>query len=282
MSVEIEPLELGFHRPFTVEVSQALKIKNPSPRPIAFKVKTTAPKQYEAPDPNPRYCVRPNSGRVEPGAEVEVQVLLQAMKQEPPLDARCKDKFLVQSVSISTDLEFSNVSTLWHQFDGDKSAIAEKKIRVQWLPAESSNHLPAVTPTKPTSHDSLTTPNTDAHSFSSPGDESQIADTTALPEMSSSPEPVAAKETKSDSEPPAPKGKSSYEELESRLQHAEATIVRLKDDGGIRQRKGASASNEKSSPPQMAMQERQSSGGVPLNIVAAIALFSFLLAYFFF
>jgi hypothetical protein len=63
MSVEIDPVELGFHRPFTQEVSQILKIKNPNHTPVAFKVKTTAPKQY---------CVRPNSGRIEPGKEVEV------------------------------------------------------------------------------------------------------------------------------------------------------------------------------------------------------------------
>lgn len=39
-------------------------------------------------------------------------VLLQAMKQDPPLDTKCKDKFLVQSVIISGDLEFSNVQTI--------------------------------------------------------------------------------------------------------------------------------------------------------------------------
>jgi hypothetical protein len=46
MSVEIEPFELSFQRPFTVEVAQTLTIKNPNSTPIAFKVKTTAPKQY--------------------------------------------------------------------------------------------------------------------------------------------------------------------------------------------------------------------------------------------
>lgn len=30
------------------------------------------------------------------------------MKAEPPLDAKCKDKFLVQSVPISPEHEFSN------------------------------------------------------------------------------------------------------------------------------------------------------------------------------
>jgi len=44
-------------------------------------VKTTAPKQYVSPSAapdqtrfsdDPRYCVRPNSGRIEPGATVDV------------------------------------------------------------------------------------------------------------------------------------------------------------------------------------------------------------------
>jgi hypothetical protein len=55
MSVEIDPVELGFHRmyiprgwvggsnrgigPFTNEVSQILKIRNPNHNPVAFKVR---------------------------------------------------------------------------------------------------------------------------------------------------------------------------------------------------------------------------------------------------
>lgn len=34
------------------------------------------------------------------------------MKQEPPLDAKCRDKFLVQSVTITGDKEFTNVSQI--------------------------------------------------------------------------------------------------------------------------------------------------------------------------
>jgi hypothetical protein len=34
------------------------------------------------------------------------------MKQEPPLDAKCRDKFLVQSVAISGDNEFSNLAAI--------------------------------------------------------------------------------------------------------------------------------------------------------------------------
>jgi hypothetical protein len=48
----------------TEAIKESLIIRNPTQLPIAFKVKTTAPKQY---------CVRPNSGRIESGQELEVQ-----------------------------------------------------------------------------------------------------------------------------------------------------------------------------------------------------------------
>lgn len=50
--------------PLTQLVRRSLQVSNPNQQPVAFKVKTTAPKQY---------CVRPNSGRIEPGETVEVQ-----------------------------------------------------------------------------------------------------------------------------------------------------------------------------------------------------------------
>jgi hypothetical protein len=50
--------------PFTQLVKEILVVRNPNPEPVAFKVKTTAPKQY---------CVRPNSGRIEANQSVEVQ-----------------------------------------------------------------------------------------------------------------------------------------------------------------------------------------------------------------
>jgi len=49
--------------PFSTVVTSELKLTNPSVKRVAFKVKTTAPK---------RYCVRPNSGLIEPNAQVIV------------------------------------------------------------------------------------------------------------------------------------------------------------------------------------------------------------------
>ena len=47
----------GVSGPFTEVVTSHLKITNPSNDRVCFKVKTTAPRQY---------CVRPNSGVLEP------------------------------------------------------------------------------------------------------------------------------------------------------------------------------------------------------------------------
>ena len=53
--------------PFRDVVTAELKLANPSEKKVCFKVKTTAPK---------RYCVRPNSGIIEPGGKVSVAGML--------------------------------------------------------------------------------------------------------------------------------------------------------------------------------------------------------------
>ncbi|KAH8104686.1 PapD-like protein [Cristinia sonorae] len=126
MSVAINPSSsLGFSRPLTQHVKRALSISNHNAQPVAFKVKTTAPKLY---------CVRPNSGRVEPGETVEVQVMLQAMKEEPPMNAKCKDKFLIQSTIITPDKENVPLQEMWSSEGNDE--IHSQKIRVVYLPPE--------------------------------------------------------------------------------------------------------------------------------------------------
>ncbi|KAJ9478309.1 Vesicle-associated membrane protein-associated protein SCS2 [Pseudozyma hubeiensis] len=131
MSVELSPhVQLGFPRPLTQLVKRTLTVSNPNNQPVAFKVKTTAPKQY---------CVRPNSGRIEPGEKVEVQVLLQPMKEEPPSSAKCRDKFLVQSTIITPDFETASLQEIWPTIEKEnKSAIHEQKIRCAYLPATTA------------------------------------------------------------------------------------------------------------------------------------------------
>ncbi|XP_035285309.1 vesicle-associated membrane protein-associated protein A-like [Anguilla anguilla] len=91
------PSDLKFKGPFTDVVTTNLRLKNPSERPVCFKVKTTAPR---------RYCVRPNSGLIEPGATVIISVMLQPFEYDP--NEKSKHKFMVQSIfapSGATDNE---------------------------------------------------------------------------------------------------------------------------------------------------------------------------------
>ena len=70
-------------------------------------------------------------------------VLLQAMKEDPPPDARCRDKFLVQSVAITAEREMPNVTAIWQNVEKtSKWAIQERKIRVLFLPADGSMATP--------------------------------------------------------------------------------------------------------------------------------------------
>ncbi|KAG8703449.1 hypothetical protein FRC08_002839 [Ceratobasidium sp. 394] len=132
MSVQLSPSDqLQFTRPFTREVCCMLTAVNQNAQPVAFRVKTTAPKLY---------IVRPNSGRIEPGGSIDVQVLLQPMYQDPPLSEQCKDRFLVESVIIPPNMEFR---TAWHWWnfvvDNDKKAfqVYDQRIKVVHLPPES-------------------------------------------------------------------------------------------------------------------------------------------------
>ncbi|KAG8792779.1 phosphatidylinositol-binding protein scs2 [Ceratobasidium sp. 428] len=115
--------------PFTQSVSSTFAITNPNAYPVAFKVKTTAPKQY---------CVRPNLGVIEPGGSSDVQVYLQAMRQDPPLDYKCKDKFLVQSMILTPDRKSKPLSEMWIFGEGEIAQhIHQQKVRVAYLPPKS-------------------------------------------------------------------------------------------------------------------------------------------------
>lgn len=109
-----------------------LTIRNPTSQLFAYKIKTTAPKQY---------CVKPNAGRIGANSSVPIQgnimfllsrsrntpiskglfslVILQPLKEEPAADFKCKDKFLIQSIALTPETENVSladlVSTRWTQ-----------------------------------------------------------------------------------------------------------------------------------------------------------------------
>ncbi|KAH7519618.1 vesicle-associated protein 1-2 [Ziziphus jujuba] len=86
--LSIEPQELQFPFELRKQISCSLQLSNKTDDYVAFKVKTTNPKKY---------CVRPNTGIVQPRTTCDVIVTMQAQKEAPP-DMQCKDKFLLQSV----------------------------------------------------------------------------------------------------------------------------------------------------------------------------------------
>ncbi|CAG7984463.1 unnamed protein product [Penicillium olsonii] len=277
MTIQIEPSELGFKRPFNHEVCQVLRLSNPNQETVVFKVKTTAPKHY---------CVRPNSGHIEPGQTVEVQVLLQAMKEEPAEGAKCKDKFLVQAVPVSRGQEGATVSQIFDQTA--KSDVVERKIRVVFIATDASSEK---------ANESLHDEEPQAQNSPGGGNFQTPAPKKTQPdEASPIPAPDFSEKANYDSAQREPasvistarsavaNALPSSDELKSQLAEANVTIQRLKDriaEQGLRQRKTAT---EAGSAPPAAMQQShaQTQSGVSIQIVAVLCLLSFLIAYFFF
>jgi hypothetical protein len=107
---------------------------------IAFKVKTTAPKQF---------CVRPNAGKLAPGEKCEIQVILQ-LREGATLDVKRKDKFLVQGIKLPEQLvnesNSSKIADFWTQTEqlkktnpgSESDIIIEKKLRCVYLIGEAT------------------------------------------------------------------------------------------------------------------------------------------------
>eukprot|EP00252_Welwitschia_mirabilis_P002601 TRINITY_DN12549_c1_g1_i1.p1 TRINITY_DN12549_c1_g1~~TRINITY_DN12549_c1_g1_i1.p1 ORF type:complete len:238 (-),score=60.39 TRINITY_DN12549_c1_g1_i1:339-1052(-) len=121
--VTIQPGELRFPFELKKQTSCSLQLVNNTESHVAFKVKTTSPKKY---------CVRPNTGVIEPKATCEVTVTMQAQKDAPP-DYQCKDKFLVQSVIAPEGVTVKDITT--EMFNKEAGRIVEEnKLRVIYIP----------------------------------------------------------------------------------------------------------------------------------------------------
>ncbi|KAF3857982.1 hypothetical protein F7725_011183 [Dissostichus mawsoni] len=113
------PVDLKFKDVVTTN----LKLKNPSDRKVCFKVKTTAPR---------RYCVRPNSGVIDPGATVIISVMLQPFDYDP--NEKSKHKFMVQTIFAPSTV--SDMDSLWKEAKPDD--LMDSKLRCVFeLPSEN-------------------------------------------------------------------------------------------------------------------------------------------------
>lgn len=257
MSVECTS-QLGFHRPLTSMVKESLFLYNPHQSPIIFKIKTTAPKQY---------CVRPNSGRIEAGQEIEVLVLLQALKEEPPLDYKCKDKFLIQSI-ILDDKDISDSQSMLSLFDSvPKEDIYEKKIKCVFLNPEQDS-----------THHTLEKSANDSDKFGSIRSESHDNNTASTATKS------VANASLQDNTPvsQAPKNLNSDENLAVQLIEAKTAIKKLKDqlkESELRNR-NANTSEKQTQAFTEKITITTAPKSVPIHICIALCLVTFFLAYF--
>uniref|UniRef100_A0A1E1VZH1 MSP domain-containing protein n=1 Tax=Pectinophora gossypiella TaxID=13191 RepID=A0A1E1VZH1_PECGO len=84
-----------------------LRLINPSTDTVLFKIKTTAPKKY---------CVRPNSGILEPNSKVDIAITPQPVYVDP--NEKHKHKFMVQSV-IAPEGK-TNIDQVWKEISPDQ------------------------------------------------------------------------------------------------------------------------------------------------------------------
>ncbi|NXL87467.1 VAPA protein, partial [Alectura lathami] len=123
-----------FPGPFTDVVTTNLKLRNPSDRKVCFKVKTTAPR---------RYCVRPNSGIIDPGSSVIVSVMLQPFDYDP--NEKSKHKFMVQTIYAPPNI--SDMEAVWKEAKPDE--LMDSKLRCVFEMPNENDKLNDIDASKP-------------------------------------------------------------------------------------------------------------------------------------
>jgi hypothetical protein len=195
------------------------------------------------------------------------------MKEDPPIDAKCRDKFLVQSVPISANDDASNITAIWANIEKtSKGSIAERKIRVNFLPAANTSGVNGV------SHHEEDPPAYSSPSptqFGSPAPQG-VAESTksSFANAAEATGVTAAAAAVTNAMP------KSGDDVKQQLAAANAQIQKLTAqlaDPQVRQRKVQEASEK-----MQTVVAQTNEGGVPLQIVAGLCLLSFLIAYLFF
>lgn len=216
------------------------------------------------------------------------------MREDPPPDAKCKDKFLVQSVQVTTDKD-ANVAAIWANIEQTaKSSIQERKIRVNFLAAGSDgpatpakrqvngvSHADS-TPSQQSPNVSTFTPQATSTSASAPSGQSQtVAETVTAAAAGAAATVQSAARSTVNAIP------TSQDDLKKQLAAAQAQIEQLRKQvadsaSGLRQRNVGQGVNEKLSESPAVQKLQQAPGGVPVQVVAILCLISFILAYLLF
>lgn len=109
------------------QVSSAVKIKNTSRSPVAFKFQTNAPKSC---------FMRPPSGILAPSESIVATVVKFVEHPESNQDKKSKDKFKIVSLKVKQGTEFSA-----ELFEEHKEFVAvERVLRVVFLDPQGQSH----------------------------------------------------------------------------------------------------------------------------------------------
>jgi len=147
MTLELIPNgDLIFKGPFNVVSITTLKLSNSGNERLAYKIKTTAPK---------RYCVKPNSGFLDPHGTANIQVMLQPQATGQQ-DDRNKHKFMVQWVGVPNNYS-DDVDNFWKQ-DLTKFNVHDSKLKCVFADEQPA----AVVPNDSYGHRDLDAPSTRA------------------------------------------------------------------------------------------------------------------------
>jgi DNA-directed RNA polymerase I, II, and III subunit RPABC2 len=112
--VTVSPEEIVFPNVLNQEAVFILKVSNVSSSPVAFKVKTTAPKNY---------LVKPSAGAIPANGSIDIRITLNKQTTDPSAN---NDRFLVQAVKAPNGKELTKEE--WSAVD--KSAIQELRLHV--------------------------------------------------------------------------------------------------------------------------------------------------------
>jgi hypothetical protein len=208
------------------------------------------------------------------------------MKQDPPLDARCKDKFLVQSVPIPIGEnpsvcmpEVNQESTLltrwqWAELEKtSKTSIQERKIRCHYLPADgTSSNVNGEPQHYDDSSVLATSPPAYSPHVGSNGDDSTVDHRSP-----------SSKNVDEEQESLPARGQPSND-VQSQLADANATIARLRkqldEPSGLRRRKADDTKDVTSPTADVGVSVLQHRAeGVPVEWAAILCLIVFLITY---
>jgi vesicle-associated membrane protein-associated protein B len=108
--IEVNPNDLVLFDDVTKKASSTfVTLRNITSRRVAFKIKTTSPKEY---------IVKPNSGIINANDSKKIEFTMHATDFVPS-SKNSQDKFMIMAVALDDNFEVSKVSDIWKETSQD-------------------------------------------------------------------------------------------------------------------------------------------------------------------